>query len=125
MSASVHCYEDSEESYGSWKQNNIAIAADLIGEYSLKAEVSEENNAAYDDKYTASDNSEAETGTASAADTGEQTETTAEAVPAAQQVQTVQQGGLSIGVVIVIVIMASVIAVLATILVMTKKGGKS
>lgn len=125
VSASVHCYEDSEESYGSWKQNNIAIAADLIGEYSLKAEVSEENNAAYDDKYTASDNSEAETGTASAADTGEQTETTAEAVPAAQQVQTVQQGGLSIGVVIVIVIMASVIAVLATILVMTKKGGKS
>lgn len=128
VSAAVHCYEDSEESYGSWKQNNITITADLTGEYSLKAEVSEENNAAYDDTSPASDTPEAETGTASAADTAEQTETTAEAVPAAQtsqQAQAVQQGGLSIGVVIVIVIMAAVIAVLATVLVMTKKGGKS
>lgn len=125
VSAAVHCYEDSEESYESWKQNNITIAADLTGEYSLKAEASEENNAAYDDTSPASDTSGTETGTASAADTAEQAETTAEAVPAVQQAQTVQQGGLSIGVVIVIVIMAVVIAILATVLVMTKKGGKS
>ncbi|MDE7280012.1 MAG: leucine-rich repeat domain-containing protein, partial [Oscillospiraceae bacterium] len=40
VSAVVHCYEDSEESYESWKQNNITIAADLTGEYSLTAETS-------------------------------------------------------------------------------------
>lgn len=124
VSAAVHCYEDSEESYGSWKQNNITVAADLTGEYSLKAEVSEENNETYETEAAP----ETEETAASEPNGEENRETTAEAVPAAQasqQVQTVQQGGLSIGVVIVIVIMAAVIAVLATILVMTKKGGKS
>lgn len=124
VSAIVHCYEDSEESYGSWKQNNITIAADLTGEYSLKAEVSVENNETYETEAA----SVTEETAASEPNGEENRETTAEAVPAAQtsqQVQTVQQGGLSIGVVIVIVIMAAVIAVLATILVMTKKGGKS
>lgn len=125
VSAIVHCYEDSEESYGSWKQNNITISADLTGEYSLKAEVSVENNETYE---TEAASVTEETAAAASEPNGEENrETTAEAVPAAQtsqQVQTVQQGGLSIGVVIVIVIMAAVIAVLATILVMTKKGGK-
>ncbi len=122
VSASVHCYEDSEESYESWKQNNITIAADLTGEYSLKAEIPEENSAAYDDTYPTADVSETVT-EEQAADTGA---AESAAVPAqAQPVQTIQQGGLSIGVVIVIVIMAAVIAVLATVLVMTKKGGKS
>jgi len=107
VSAAVHCYEDSEESYESWKQNNITIAADLTGEYSLKAEIPEENNAAYDDTYPASGTPETEAAAASAEDTEEQPETRAVAVQAAQPVQPVQQGGLSVGVVIVIVIMAA------------------
>lgn len=127
VSAAVHCYAESEESYESWKQNNMTIAPDLTGEYSLKAETPEENNAAYDNTYPTADNSEdtseTETDTDTAAETEGQSETSAEAVPA--QAQNVRQGGLSVGVVIVIAVMATVIAVLATILVMTKKGGKS
>lgn len=123
VSAAVHCYEASEESYESWKQNNITITADLTGEYSLKAEVSAEN----DDTYAASAETEK-------ADNDEpQTEVSeAEAVPVQGQTdtqpaqnQSAQSGGLSVGVVIVIVIMAMIIAVLATVLVMMKKGGKS
>lgn len=127
VSAAVHCYEDSEESYESWKQNNITIAADLTGEYSLKAEVSEENNDTYEAVQT--DQTEA-----SSADEDEAESSVSEAeedaaVPAQAQTeqtaQASQPGGLGIGVVIVIVIMAVIIAVLATVLVMTKKGGKS
>lgn len=126
VSAAVHCYEDSEESYGSWKQNNITISADLTGEYSLKAEISAEN----DDTYAVSAETEK-------ADNDEPQEEASEeeAVPAqgqadtqpvqAQSAQTAQSGGLGVGVVIVIVIMAMIIAVLATVLVMMKKGGKS
>lgn len=123
VSAAVHCYEDSEESYGSWKQNNITISADLTGEYSLKAEISAEN----DDTYAVSAETEK-------ADNDEPQEEASEeeAVPAQGQTdtqpvqaQSAQSGGLSVGVVVVIVIMAMVIAVLATILVMMKKGGKS
>lgn len=126
VSAAVHCYEDSAESYESWKQNNITIAGDLTGEYSLKAEISAENSEKYE---TAAAETEAEN-----ADNGEpQTEASeAEAVPAQGQTdtqpvqaQSAQSGGLSVGVVVVIVIMAMVIAVLATVLVMMKKGGKS
>lgn len=124
VSAAVHCYEDSEESYESWKQNNISIAADLTGEYSLTAEISEENNETYETAQTEASSAE----TDAAEESSEATE--AEAVPAQAQTEqpaqtAVQSGGLSVGVVIVIVIMAAVIAVLATVLVMTKKGGKS
>lgn len=123
VSAAVHCYEDSEESYESWKQNNISIAADLTGEYSLTAEISEENNETYETAQTEAASSAV---TDAAEESSEATE--AEAVPAQAQTEQpaqVQSGGLSVGVVIVIVIMAAVIAVLATVLVMTKKGGKS
>lgn len=126
VSAAVHCYEDSAESYEeSWKQNNITIAADLTGEYSLKAEVSAENSETYE---------AASAGTEKAANDEPQTEASeAEAIPVqgqtndqpAQPAQSAQSGGLSVGVVIVIVIMAMIIAVLATVLVMMKKGGKS
>lgn len=125
VSAVIHCYEGSEESYESWKQNNITIAADLTGEYSLKAEVSAENSETYE---------AASAETEKAANDEPQTEVTeAEAVPvqgqtdtqSVQPVQSAQSGGLSVGVVIVIVIMAMIIAVLATVLVMMKKGGKS
>ncbi|MBD5144511.1 MAG: leucine-rich repeat domain-containing protein [Ruminococcus sp.] len=124
VSAAVHCYEDSEESYESWKQNNITISADLTGEYSLKAEVSAENSETY----------EAAAAETEKADNDEpQTEASEEeAVPAQGQTdtqpvqsQSAQSGGLSVGVVIVIVVMAMIIAVLATVLVMMKKGGKS
>ncbi|MDE7301968.1 MAG: leucine-rich repeat domain-containing protein [Oscillospiraceae bacterium] len=125
VSAAVHCYEDSAESYESWKQNNITIAADLTGEYSLKAEVSAEN----DDTYEAAsaetektDNDEPQTEATEAEAVPVQGQTDTQSV---QPAQSAQSGGLSVGVVIVIVIMAMVIAVLATVLVMMKKGGKS
>lgn len=126
VSATVHCYEGSEESYESWKQNNITVIADLTGKYSLTAEISEENNETYETVQTEASSTE----TDAAEESSETAE--AEAVPAqaqteqpTQAVQSVQSGGLSVGVVIVIVIMAAVIAVLATVLVMTKKGGKN
>ena len=121
VSAAVHCYEDSAESYEeSWKQNNITIAADLTGEYSLKAEISAENSETY----------EAAAETEAANDEPQTEASEEEAVPAqgqtdTQPVQSAQSGGLSVGVVIVIVVMAMIIAVLATVLVMMKKGGKS
>ncbi|MDE6746077.1 MAG: leucine-rich repeat domain-containing protein [Oscillospiraceae bacterium] len=127
VSAAVHCYEDSEESYESWKQNNITITADLTGEYSLKAEISAENSETYEaaSAETEAENDENDEAQAEASEE--------EAVPAqgqtdtqpAQADQSAQSGGLSVGVVIVIVIMAMIIAVLATVLVMMKKGGKS
>lgn len=124
VSAAVHCYEDSAESYEeSWKQNNITIAADLTGEYSLKAEVSAENSETYETVSAETEKADNDVPQTEASE--------AEAVPAQgqandqpAQAQSAQSGGLSVGVVIVIVIMAMVIAVLATVLVMMKKGGK-
>lgn len=128
VSATVHCYEDSEESYESWKQNNITIAADLTGEYSLAAEESAENDDTYAVEQTTQtmQTMQTEASSAEPAD-GEESpvsETTGAAAVPVQAAQAEQSGGLGIGVVIVIVIMAMVIAVLATVLVMTKKGGK-
>lgn len=110
VSASVHCYEDSEESYKSWAQNNITIAADLTGEYSLKADVPSENGDIYPETSapSAPENTSAETSSdpdAAAADAPAQSRTE----------------GLSVGIVIVIVVMAMIIAVLATILIMNSK----
>lgn len=124
VSASVHCYEDSEKSYEeSWKQNNIAIAADLTGEYSLKAEVSAENSETYETE-PAETSLSAEISSAEESSAEETSDTAA--VPAqAQSEQPAQSGGLGVGVVIVIVVMAVIIAVLATVLIMTRKGGKS
>lgn len=123
VSAAVHCYEDSEESYESWKQNNITIAPDLTGEYSLTAEVSAENDDTYEAVQT--EQTEASSAETAAEEESSVSETTEAAAVSAQASQAEQSGGLGIGVVIVIVIMAMIIAVLATVLFMTKKGGKS
>ncbi len=117
VGATIHCYEDSEDSYQSWSGSNINIAADLTGEYELEAVVPEENNEAYEaaDETVASSETEAESVSETASETS-----------ATETVRTDEgsekSGGLSVGVVIVIVIMAVIIAVLATILVMTRKG---
>lgn len=117
VSATIHCYEDSEESYQSWIQNNIKTAGDLTGEYSLKAEIPAENNEAYPEA-EAAETTAAEVTEDTPAD--ENTETAAAAEAAAVS-SAANSGGLSVGVVIVIVVMAMIIAVLATILIMTRK----
>ncbi|MBD5138996.1 MAG: leucine-rich repeat domain-containing protein [Ruminococcus sp.] len=123
VSAAVHCYEDSAESYKSWKQNNITIAADLTGEYSLKAEISAENSETYEAAAaeTEAENDEPQTDVSEAEAVPVQGQTDTQSV---QPAQSAQSGGLSVGVVIVIVVMAMIIAVLATVLIMMKKGGK-
>jgi len=117
VGASVHCYEEAEESYQSWAQNNIKITADLTGEYSLSADLPA------DEQY---ETEAVETTVTTAASEADETaavtsETTAAATTSAQQAQQTQSGGLSVGVVIVIVVMAMIIAVLATVLVLTRK----
>lgn len=121
VSATIHCYEDSEESYKSWIQNNITTVGDLAGEYSLKAEAPPENDDTYPTAETVTDASETEETTSAS-----KPETAAEtyAAPASGTVQN-SNGGLSVGVVIVIVIMAVIIAVLATILVMSRNKNKN
>ena len=132
VSATVHCFEEAEESFGSWAQNNIKIAADLTGEYTLSAEVSEENKEAYpeteavtavEEETEAAETEAAETEAVTEASTEEEVTTSEEA--AEVSTETSASNGLSVGVVVVIVIMAVVIAVLATMLVMTKKNSKS
>lgn len=133
VSATVHCYEEAEESFGSWAQNNIKIAADLTGEYTLSAEVSEENKEAYPETEAATTVAEeeaeaieteaAETEVVTDGSAGEEVTTSEETAEASAEVS--DSNGLSVGVVVVIVIMAVVIAVLATMLVMTKKNSKS
>lgn len=132
VSATVHCYEKAEESFGSWEQNNIKISADLTGEYTLSAEASEENKETYeeteavtaDEEAEETEKAETEAVTDGSADedvtTSEETEDEAEDTSADAS----DSNGLSVGVVIVIVVMAMIIAVLATILVMSKKNGK-
>lgn len=120
VGATIHCYEDSEDSYKSWSGNNINIAADLTGEYKLEAAVPEENSEAYEaaDENAGSSETEAEAESVSEA-SSETSET-----EAVRTDEGGEKNGLSVGVVIVIVIMAVIIAVLATILVMTRKGSK-
>lgn len=127
VGASVHCCEESEESYKSWAQNNMSVSADLTGEYVLSAEVTEENNETYETSAEASD--EANTDNESSADVDsaaeeETSEETAEETAAAESANVSSSGGVGVGTVVVIVIMAVVIAVLATMLIMTKKGQK-
>lgn len=112
VGASVHCYEDSEESYKSWEQNNIKIVPDLTGEYTLTVETPAENSEVYTE--TAETEEQEET-TASPETEETSAETTAASSPEKSS------GGLSVGVVAVIVVMAVIIAVLATVLVMSKK----
>ncbi|MCH5349302.1 MAG: leucine-rich repeat domain-containing protein [Oscillospiraceae bacterium] len=125
VSASIHCYEDSEESYQSWLQQNMTLSADLTGEYTLTAEAPAESNDAYPETEAAAAEDAAD---AITENTPANTEAeAASAAPAAGTVSAeVQQssGGLSIGVVIVIVVMAMIIAVLATVLVMVSRKKK-
>lgn len=120
VGATVHCYESSEESYKSWEQNNIKIASDLTGEYTVTAEMPAENDEVYSE--TAETEAPAEiTETEKSAAETILTVTEASAEAAAQNAPESGSGGMSVGVVIVIVVMAVIIAVLATILVMSKK----
>ena len=119
VSAAIHCYEDSEESYKSWVQNNITTVGDLTGEYSLKAEVPDDNSDTYPETEAETEASANETSAAESLNE-QQTE---ELVPVVQTVNAKES--LSIGVVIVIVIMAMIIAVLATILVMSRSKNKN
>lgn len=115
VSAAIHCYEDSEDSYQSWLQQNMTISADLTGEYTLTAEAPKENNDSYPDT-PATEAVAAE----APQDDSEASDTSPEAAPVSAEVQQ-SSGGLGVGVVIVIVVMAMIIAVLATVLVMSRK----
>ena len=125
VSASIHCYEDSEDSYKSWLQQNMTLSADLTGEYTLTAEAPAENNDSYPDApeteaasvTEASPNPNEDEAEAPDASTG--STASDEAAPVSGSVQ--PSGGLSVGVVIVIVVMAMIIAVLATVLIMSRK----
>lgn len=117
VSASIHCYPDSEESYKSWIQNNLTVAADLAGEYTLTAEVPSENNEIYTE---AAEETPVEEETTTAAEQTEEAPAETKEASAAVSSES-SSGGLSVGIVIVMVVMAMIIAVLATILVMSKK----
>lgn len=134
VSATIHCSEEAEESFESWAQNNMKVAADLTGEYTLSAgepavteavtEAEKAETEAEEEKETEkaeTEKVETEAVTDGSADedvtTSEETEQ-ASAEPS-------EGGGISVGIVVVIVVMAMIIAVLATILVMTKKNSKN
>lgn len=122
VSANIHCYADSEESYQSWLMQNMTVTPDLTGEYTLSAEVPEENNEQYPETTAAEISKTEESVSETDAETEETTTSEAVAVPASAESNS---GGLSVGVVVVIVIMAVIIAVLATILVMNSKKNKN
>ena len=119
VSASIHCYEDSEDSYKSWLQQNMTISADLTGEYTLIAEAPAENNDVYPDAPKTSAAAAEEAPEEAPQDESETSAASPEAEPVSAEAQT--SGGLSVGVVIVIVVMAMIIAVLATVLFMSRK----
>ncbi len=124
VSASVHCYEDSGESYKSWEQNNIKISADLTGEYTLSAAVPVQNNEVYETQADTSSETSGETESSSQSTAKEESQSEQQTEQSSQSVQQTEQpqgGGLSVGVVIVIAVMAAVIGVLATILIMSGK----
>lgn len=112
VSASVHVFEDSEDSYKSWAVNNMTVVPDLTGEY-LPAAETPEGGEAYTEAVT-----EAAVQTESETEAVPQSESVTEAAAASTQNN---DGGVSVGVVIVIAVMAAVIAVLATLLVVSKK----
>ncbi|MCH5194576.1 MAG: leucine-rich repeat domain-containing protein [Oscillospiraceae bacterium] len=123
VSASIHCYEDSEDSYQSWLQQNMTLSADLTGEYTLTAEVPKEIGDSYPED-EAGMTAEIHTETTVGAEDASEPDPSPAAEPVSADVQPQSSGGLSIGVVIVIVVMAMVIAVLATVLVMISRKKK-
>lgn len=121
VSAVIHCYKDSEESYKSWLQNNITIAADLTGEYTLTVETPAENSEVYTEAgETVSDAEDEQVPETTKAEQTEAAETIAVNNSANNSNNAEKSGGMSVGVVIVIVVMAMIIAVLATILIMSR-----
>lgn len=124
VGASIHVYDGCEESYAAWEGNNIKAVGDLAGEYTApsipEGTVTE---APKPQEEAVPETEEAETTAEEAEETEVTTTAESKASEPAQSTSAQSSGGLSVGVVIVIVAMAMVIAVLATILVMTKKNG--
>lgn len=134
VSATIHCSEEAEESFESWAQNNMKVAADLTGEYTLSAgepavteavtEAEKAETEAEEEKETEKAETEkAETEAVTDGSADEDVTTSEETEQASAEPS--EGGGISVGIVVVIVVMAMVIAVLATILVMTKKNSKN
>lgn len=123
VSANIHCYADSEESYQSWLMQNMTISPDLTGEYSLSAEVPAENAEKYPETSMTENEEDPSEETASETSADTETEKAAETADSSDSSAN-SDSGLSIGVVIVIVVMAVIIAVLATILVINSKKSK-
>lgn len=133
VSATIHCSEKAEESFESWQQQNMKVAADLTGEYTLSAGEPAETTTAVEKEEAETEAEKEETETETEEKKPEKAETKVvtdgsadEEVTTSEETEDVsaepsETGGISVGVVVVIVIMAMVIAVLATILVMTKK----
>ncbi len=119
VSAAVHCYADSEESYQSWLMQNMTVSGDLTGEYVVSGEEAPEETPA---AAASAAESEESVGTTEAAPVPSESVTSAAAQTEAAA--PAQSGGISVGVTVVIVIMAMIIAVLATILVMNSKKNK-
>lgn len=116
VSATVHVYDGSEDSYKGWAVNNMTVTADLTGEYIPAAEEPEDGGEYSEPPSEAV--TPAETAPQTEAEAAvSQSETEAVMSPAADN----RSGGISVGVVIVIAVMAAVIAVLATLLVTSKK----
>ncbi|MBQ8177492.1 MAG: leucine-rich repeat domain-containing protein [Oscillospiraceae bacterium] len=138
VSATIHCSEEAEESFEGWAQNNMKVAADLTGEYTLSAgepAVTEAETEAVTEDEKAETEAEEEKETEKAETEKAETEavtdgsadenvTTSEETEQASA-EPSEAGGISVGIVVVIVVMAMIIAVLATILVMTKKNSKN
>lgn len=124
VSASIHVYDGSEESYAAWEGNNIKAVGDLAGEYTAPAiPEGAVTEAAKPQEESTPETEVSETEETEIITSEETTASETETTEPAQSTSVQNSGGLSVGVVIVIVVMAMVIAVLATILVMSRKSG--
>lgn len=115
VSAVIHCFDGSEDSYESWAVNNMTVVPDLTGEYVPAPEQAEGG-----EKYTEAE-TPAETVTQKETETEAVTQSETAAVTTAAAEKSDNGGGVSVGIVVVIAVMAAVIAVLATLLVVSKK----
>lgn len=119
VSAAVHVFDGSEDSYKSWAVNNMTVTADLTGEYIPAAE-DPEGGEEYNEP--ASENvTSTETAPPAETEARSVTEAATSVEAAAASAGSSGSGGVSVGIVIVIAVMAAVIAVLATLLVVSKK----
>lgn len=138
VSATIHCYEEAEESFESWKQQNMTVSADLTGEYTLSAgepavtaaETEAETKAEAETEKAETEAEEektekAEAETEAVTDGSADEDVTTSEETASASAEKSETGGVSVGVVVVIVVMAMIIAVLATILVMSGKNSKN